>query len=285
MGKGQGLQRQMTRDKVMANGITPKRGQGRMQAIMAGKSAPRRLAAMAVIVAGLLAGCAPVQTSAPQGQPTQSSRAPSMDIVTPDDSARVFVAVMRRMEPAVERECLQRRTQPINCDFQFVVDDRPGLEPNAFQTVDDNGRPIIGFTLSLIAATRNSDEIAFVVGHEAAHHILNHLDRKAGAAAAGAVILGSIASIYGGDAAAIEQAQQIGASVGSRYYSKDWELQADYLGAIVSLNAGFDPMRGARFFERLPDPGNHVLGTHPSRASRLAQVQRAIEDVRSGRIR
>lgn len=192
---------------------------------------------------------------------------------------------MRRMEPAVERECLQRRTQPINCDFQFVVDDRSGLEPNAFQTIDDNGRPIIGFTLSLIAATRNADEIAFVVGHEASHHILNHLDRKAGAATAGAVILGSIASVYGGNESAVATAQQIGASVGSRYYSQDWELQADYLGAIITLNAGFDPRNGARFFERLPDPGNRVLGTHPPRAARLAQVERAIADVQYGRTR
>lgn len=248
----------------------------------------RRMVTVVIGLSALLSACAPIpvqqqqQVNVPQ-RPAGASGV--MNINSPDDAARVFVAVMRRMEPAVERECLQRRTQPINCDFQFVVDDRPGLEPNAFQTIDNSGRPIIGFTLSLIAATRNSDEIAFVVGHEASHHVLNHLDRKAGAAAAGAVILGSIASVYGADQSAIETAQRIGASVGSRYYSKDWELQADYLGAIMTLNAGFDPVNGARFFERLPDPGDHVLGTHPSRAARLEQVKRAIEDVRSGRTR
>ena len=139
--------------------------------------------------------------------------------------------------------------------------------------------------LSLIAATRNGDEIAFVVGHEASHHILNHLERKTGAATAGAVILGSIASVYGGDQSAIETAQRIGASVGSRYYSKEWELQADYLGAIIAVNAGFDPVLGSQFFLRIPDPGDHILGTHPSRASRLAQVNRAVADVASGRVR
>lgn len=246
------------------------------------------------IVAALLAGLAALSACAPlpsemqePSRPTavQSQPAPTTTTTTPDTAARTFVNVMRRMEPAVERECLQRRSQPINCDFQFVVDDRPGLEPNAFQTIDDNGRPIIGFTLSLIAATRNADEIAFVVGHEASHHILNHLDRKAGAATAGAVILGSIASIYGSNESAIATAQEIGASVGANYYSKDWELQADYLGAIITLNAGYDPRNGARFFERLPDPGNRVLGSHPPRAARLAQVERAIADVQSGKTR
>ncbi|MCF3972790.1 M48 family metalloprotease [Paracoccus salsus] len=247
-----------------------------------------RISAIIAVALLSISACAPIPVQQTPGQPPVMPQVPApvmRNDGSPESTARTFIAVMNRMEPAVERECIQRRTQPLNCDFQFVVDNRPGLEPNAFQTVDDRGRPIIGFTLSLIAATRNADEIAFVVGHEASHHVLNHLERKSGAAAAGAVILGSIASVYGNDAAAIETAQRIGASVGSRYYSKEWELQADYLGAIMTLNAGFDPVNGARFFQRIPDPGDHILGTHPSRASRLAQVNRAVADVRSGRAR
>jgi Zn-dependent protease with chaperone function len=249
----------------------------------------------AAITAGLLilAGCAvPTdtsrQTTEPVGTPVPVRPLPAASApyeATPSNAARTFVQVMNRMEPAVERECVTRRTQPINCDFAFVVDDRPGLEPNAFQTVDNTGRPIVGFTLSLIAQTRSADEIAFVAGHEAAHHILNHLDRKSGAATAASVVLGSIASAYGGDTDAVERAQEIGASVGSRYYSRDWELEADYLGSIIALNADFDPINGSKLFERIPDPGNHVLGTHPSRAQRLAQVRRAVDDVQNGRIR
>lgn len=212
--------------------------------------------------------------------------APSPDFAaSPQEAARGFAQVIRKMEPEVERECLQRRTQPINCDFQFVVDDRPGLEPNAFQTVDNTGRPIIGFTLSLIAEARNADELAFVVGHEASHHILGHINRKSSAASAGAVILGGLASAYGGSESAIRSAQDIGAQMGARYYSKDWELEADYLGAIVTLNAGYDPEHGAQFFARIPDPGDRVLGTHPSRAARMAQVARAVQDYRTGQFR
>lgn len=249
----------------------------------------------AMVMAAVLGvtACAPVpmdRVARPAGSVPAPVTAPAAAPVlvndgSPQSAARMFVSVMRRMEPAVERECLQRRTRPINCDFQFVVDDRPGVEANAFQTIDATGRPIIGFTLSLIAQARNGDEIAFVVGHEAAHHVLNHLDHKAGAAAAGAVILGSIASVYGNDPDAIATAQRIGASVGSRYYSRDWELQADYLGAIMTLNAGFDPVNGSRFFERIPDPGDHILGTHPSRSARLAQVRQAVQDVQTGRFR
>ncbi|WP_112874810.1 M48 family metalloprotease [Paracoccus endophyticus] len=202
---------------------------------------------------------------------------------TARESAMAFAQVIRTLEPAIERECVQRRQTPINCDFQFVVDDRVGLEPNAFQTIDSAGRPIIGFTLALLAASRNADELAFVVGHEASHHILGHIDQKASAASAGAVILSGIAAASGADLGAIRSAQQLGAQMGARYYSKDWELEADYLGAIVALNAGFDPENGALFFARIPDPGDRVLGTHPSRAQRQAVVSRAVSDVRSGR--
>ena len=201
------------------------------------------------------------------------------------ESARTFIQVISRMEPAVERECHQRRTQPINCDFQFVVDDRAGLEPNAYQTIDSTGRPIIGFTLSLIGEARNADELGFVVGHEASHHILNHLDRKASSATAGAVILGGLAAAAGADTTTISTIQRVGATVGSRVYSRDWELQADYMGAIITLNAGYDPVNGAEFFRRMPDPGDRVLGSHPSTAARMEQVRRAVTDVRSGRTR
>lgn len=242
----------------------------------------------AVVAAVILAGCA---VQEPGAIPPVTAPGPVVPRISPDfprtpqAAAMSFATVIRGMEPVVERECIQRRQSPINCDFQFVVDDRPGLEPNAFQTLDRTGRPIIGFTLSLIAATHNADELAFVVGHEASHHILNHINQRTGAATAGAVILSGIVAASGADQAAIRAAQQMGASVGARYYSRDWELQADYLGAIVTLNAGHDPVRGAEFFTRIPDPGDKILGTHPSRAQRQARVAQAVADVASGRAR
>ncbi len=260
---------------------------GEQAARPAGRAGLRGLVLAAVAV---LAGC-----GVPGDIPMPPPGLPPADPViikttsgapaTPQAAASNFTAVIRAMEPAVERECVARRRHPINCDFQFVVDDRPGQDINAFQTLDDNGRPIIGFTLALIAAAHNADELAFVVGHEASHHILNHLGQRSGAARAGAVIMSGIVAASGADLATIQAAQQMGAQVGARYYSRDWELQADYLGAILTLNAGFDPIRGAEFFARIPDPGDRILGSHPSNVQRQAQVARAVADVRAGRAR
>ena len=247
-----------------------------------------RSALLSLAGAAALAACAPMPAEMPPPPTSPEPRAAAQPATTPrspEQAARSFIDVLSRMEPAVERECLARRTTDINCDFQFVVDDRIEMEPNAFQTLDSSGRPIIGFTISLIAAARNADELAFVVGHEASHHILNHLSRKASSATAGAVILGGLAAAAGVDSSAVDTIQRVGATVGSRVYSKDWELQADYLGAIITANAGYDPLKGAEFFRRMPDPGNQILGSHPSTTARMSQVRRAVDDLRAGRAR
>ncbi|MFD1883656.1 M48 family metalloprotease [Paracoccus pacificus] len=255
----------------------------------------RIMTAAAVLAAvSALVACTPLPTG-PTGYPAQppipTVQVPVANPVrsAPPASARMaarnFITVLNRMEPAVERECMRRRTSAISCDYLFVVDDRPAMPPNAFQTVGDDGRPVVGFTLALIAQARNPDELAFAMGHEAAHHILGHIPQQGRAATAGAILMGGIAAATGGDAGAVRSAQNMGAQLGARVYSKNWELEADRLGAIIALNAGYDPVLGAEFFRRIPDPGNRILGSHPATAERMAAVTQAVQDVQSGRAR
>jgi Zn-dependent protease with chaperone function len=230
----------------------------------------------AILLASGCVGPYPSQQPLPGPVPlAQAGTAP----VDGSTAARNFVEVVTRMEPVVEQECRQRSPQ-LNCDFFIVVDDRPGQPPNAFQTEDRQGRPVIAFTLPLIAEARNQDELAFVMGHEASHHILGHLERTRESALTGALILGTLASLGGGGDGAVSQAQQIGASVGARRYSQDFELEADRLGTEIAFDAGFDPGRGALFFDRLPDPGNTFLGSHPPNAERTAAVQETLARLR-----
>lgn len=229
-----------------------------------------------------LAACEapPVQV---QPAPREGALAAAPVALAPETAARNFVNVARRMEPQVEAEC-RARTSGQNCDYQIVVDDRPGQSPNAFQTLDGSGRPVIGFNLALIAEARNEDELAFVMGHEAAHHIAAHIPRQQSRALAGALILGTLAAASGGDPTAIRSAQDIGATVGARANAKDFELEADRLGTVLTWNAGYDPERGAQFFARIPDPGKTFLGTHPANALRMDIVRQAAAELRAGRI-
>ena len=85
---------------------------------------------------------------------------------SPEDVARTFVQVVDRVEPVAEKICCER-TRNVRCKFRIAIDDRPDQAPNAFQTVDDAGNPVIAFNIALLADARNPDELAFVMGHEA----------------------------------------------------------------------------------------------------------------------
>lgn len=226
----------------------------------------------------LIAGCTVTTTgpSAPTSSP--SSTAQQASSASTRQLARSFAAVVQTVEPVAERECA-RRTSNLNCDFRIVVDDRPGQPANAYQTLDKSGRPLIVFTLGLIRDARNRDELAFVLGHEAAHHIAGHLGRQQQAATLGAVIFGGLATLGGAGSGGAETAQRVGAAVGARTFSKEFELEADRLGTIITARAGYDPVRGAEFFTRIPDPGDRFLGSHPPNADRIATVRRTAAQI------
>lgn len=233
------------------------------------------LLAALFLLSGCIAGYPPVERAQP---PLQVTATPGR--LAPPEVAALFVSVVSQVEPVAEALCRQRSAD-VNCDIRIVVDDRPGQPPNAFQTVDRTGRPIVGFTIALIADTQNADEIAFVMGHEAAHHVLNHIPKRQQSAAGAAILAGALARANGATAEGIRQAQAFGAEVGARSYSKEFELEADAMGAEIALMAGYDPIRGAAFFSRLPDPGDRFLGSHPPNAERQALVARVVARLRA----
>ena len=209
-----------------------------------------------LLVLSLLAGCVSTPPLPPQA----------------DTGAVSFAAVSSRVEAVAEREC-RARLRGGNCDFVILVENDPAAGLNAFQTLGRNGRPVIIVTSQLIEAVRNPDELAFVIGHEAAHHIRQHIAQQVDAARQGALVFGVLAQLGGGDDTAVREAAQLGAAVGVQRYSQEHELEADQLGTIISARAGYDPVLGALFFDRLPDPGNRIYSSHPPNAARQRIVR------------
>lgn len=226
----------------------------------------RVFALLAILAA--LAACAPMPVG-PSAQRTAERASPAADI-----AAQRFVAVAQTFEPVAEATCRQS-TRNRDCDFLILVDDRLDQPPNAFQTLDRSGRPILAFNVALIAAVDNEDELAFVMAHEAAHHILDHLARQESNALAAATIFQGVAALTGLSEQGIREAGEFGAFVGARRFSKDFELEADRLGTVIAARAGYDPLRGAAFFNRLPEPDDQFLGTHPPNAERIRAVRQA----------
>lgn len=227
------------------------------------------------VAAGVLvlavSGCVST-TSSPTPQAAAKAQ-PKVAQLSIRQAEAKLAPVKARMESVAERECRARTASGTNCDYDISVDARPNQPANAYQTVDKNGRPLIIFTAPLVSETRNSHELAFVMGHEAAHHIEGHLDRARNNAGFGAIAGALLVAAAGGDSSAVEAAMDVGASIGSRSFSKQHELEADSLGTILTHKSGYDPLIGVNFFERTPDPGNQFLGTHPPNASRVSIVK------------
>jgi len=219
-----------------------------------------------------LASCGITITTSSTGAPVPAGDAPPSRLL-PATSVVGFADVVRAVQPVATQEC-RRRTQGVNCDFLVLVDPSRRAAPNAFQSVDKQGRPMLTFTAALINDVRNPDELAFILSHEAAHHIAGHIARQEQNAAAGAAVFADLATLTGGDAADVAEAQKLGAAVGARTYSKEFELEADELGTIITHRAGFNPLIGAQFFTVIPDPGDQFLGTHPPNTERLEAVRR-----------
>ena len=209
-----------------------------------------------------------------------------------------FERVAARVEPHAEALCRQE-TPKRDCDLQIRVDLDPMEPANAFQTVNADG-PIIIVTAALLEGTRNDDEVAFVMGHEAGHHIAGHLEKRAGQQLAGALILGMAAAYAGsGNPNAyqnqrnIDTAVNTGGSLGAMAYSQTYELEADMLGAYIAEAAGFDAEKGSLLFARRAGGGTgptagvngamSLWSTHPSSPQRIATVRYAVADARAKR--
>ncbi len=219
-----------------------------------------------------LVACEPITTETRQPAPSTPAAQPSPSTPTLSNrqAAANFRAVVADVEPVAEKEC-RNRAPALNCDFKILVNTDRRQPPNAFQTLDRSGRPIIGFTIALIEDARNRDELAFVLGHEAAHHIERHLEERRQTAIGGALVGGLIAGALGQN---VDAGQQLGGTIGARAFSKQNELEADALGTVITKRAGYNPLRGAQFFTRIPDPGDRFLGTHPPNADRIETVRR-----------
>jgi predicted Zn-dependent protease len=206
-------------------------------------------------------------------------------------TASDFARVAARVEPAAEAYC--REVAPGAprgyCDFDIHLQRDPRMPPNAFQTRGRDGRPVVVMAASLLSEMRSDDEVAFVLSHEAAHHIAGHIPKQQQQQLLGALVLGGIVAAagdpYGGPASdrAIQRAMDVGAYVGARSYSQSYELEADTLGTYITVTAGYAPERGADIFSRpaLANPGGPpLLASHPGSAQRQATVARVATDIR-----
>ena len=183
-----------------------------------------------------------------------------------------FQTVVRMVEPVAEARCRVVAPQR-NCDFEIVVDDRPGRPANARQSYAEGGTPVLTITQAMIAETQTPEELAFVLAHVAGHHIAGLIPRLRLLATTGEDRPDALALQAGGSETFDPTPEGVALARGKLHA---FELEADAIGAQIIAAAGNDPLTAAAIFGRLPDPGAGSKGTHPSNQARVEAIRQAV---------
>jgi Zn-dependent protease with chaperone function len=152
-----------------------------------------------------------------------------------------------------------------------------------------NAREINAFALpggpmyvnrGMIEAARTEGEMAGVMAHELSHVALRHGTAQATKAQKYSILqgIGAIAGavIGGAPGAIIGQGSQ--AAVGAYFlkFSREYETEADVLGAQIMARAGYDPRDLANMFRTIQQQGGssgpEFLSSHPNPANRYERI-------------
>jgi len=159
-----------------------------------------------------------------------------------------------------------------------------------------NARDINAFALpggpmyvnrGMIEAARTEGEMAGVMAHELSHVALRHGTAQASKAqkyGTAAGILGILGQVIGGPAGAAAQIAGQGVGVYFLKFSREYETEADILGAQIMARAGYDPRDLANMFKTIEQQsggsGGGFLSDHPSPSNRYARINQEAQYLR-----
>ena len=135
----------------------------------------------------------------------------------------------------------------------------------------------------MIAAAKTEGEMAGVMAHEISHVALRHGTAQVSKAQKYSVlssILGTGGAIVGGPLGQVAQMGAQGVGVYLLKFSREYETEADLLGARIMADAGYDPRDLANMFRSIEAQGGGgggFLSDHPSAKDRYAKINKEAE--------
>jgi len=204
-----------------------------------------------------------------------------------DDLVNSYVEnVGRRLVAAIPPEFQHR-------EFSYTFEVVNVREINAFALP---GGPMF-VNRGMIEAAKSEGEAAGVMAHELSHVVLRHGTAQASKATkyqvgqvAGAILGAIVGGTWG---QVISQGTQFGLGTAFLRFSREYEKQADLLGAQIMSRAGYDPRDMANMFKTIEKQGGsggpQWLSDHPNpgnrydyilQEARVLQVQNPIRDTR-----
>src|SRR5687767_6790829 len=170
-------------------------------------------------------------------------------------------------------------------EFRYTFDVVNVSDLNAFALP---GGPMY-INRGMLQAAKNEGEVAGVLAHEISHVALRHGTAQAGKATPYQVgsILGQIAgAIIGGVAGqAISLGSQFGFGTAFLKYGREYERQADLLGAQIMARAGYDPRDMANMFQTIQAKGGgrggpEWMSSHPNPGNRYDAINKESAQLR-----
>jgi predicted Zn-dependent protease len=149
------------------------------------------------------------------------------------------------------------------------------------------GGKIAVFTGIIDKLQLTDDELAMVTGHEMAHALREHARERMGKSAVtqGAARIGGavIAGIFGIDPSITDMVARGGANLLTLKFGRDDESEADLIGMEIGARAGYDPRAAITLWKKMEQAAKGAppqwLSTHPSSASRIAELERNLPRV------
>lgn len=189
--------------------------------------------------------------------------------------------IVDRLSRVTERPVLRYRA--------YLLHDR---DPNAAALADGRIYFTTGLLNYLAGRGAREDELAFIISHELAHTVAQHLVKRYRLLQQQELLMGLVAA---GAAAAsrdagapMQRAGHLAVDVASLLqdvansgYSQEQELEADQLGIRYVIRAGFRPEAALGLlqdFSRFEDPWP-FLRTHPYSTRRQEDLQRYLTDI------
>lgn len=259
----------------------------------------RFLLAGLTAVAVVLAGCAPVQTTS-SGTIGVDRKQYMSGLVSEQalqqEAAKQYSAMMgqARAQGALDTNAAQ--TNRVRAITKRLIAQVGVFRPDARQwdwqvhVVNDsdvNAWCMPGGKIAVYAGLINTlkpsdDELAAVIGHEMAHALREHSREQVSQQMAAGIGLSVLSAVTG-----MPMAGDLGSELTKVMFtlpnSRQHETEADRIGVELAARAGYDPRAAITLWQKMAGLNDgrppEFLSTHPSPASRMADLSAAAERV------
>ena len=243
-----------------------------------------------VIIAGLSVGSLAAQTEI---KLAKNKFTPAQDV----QFGREAAAEVRKQYPVITEPEIQKYLGSLGDRLVLAAPQSLKQSVYEYSFTPVNLKEINAFALpggpmfvnrGMFDAAATEGEVVGVMAHELAHVLLRHGTANVTKAQNPWLALGQIAGQLGGAmvggsvGSAIAQGSQFGLGTLMLRYSRDFEKQADLLGAQIMAGAGYDPRALARMFETIAkesggrgDP--QWMSSHPDPGNRSSYITKEAE--------